>query len=183
VEHSSLLQQIPGTTGSLLTVRGIVEFPAADRYALSVPLADGTIEAGTSSRRADELFGEDGSPMLRGTYGLGGRQAFTVEGVSDLQPLVVDESGGRARVANRSDRVLENCLFGDGFDGTAPAVLQPGASMTAGRHGDGTGPLVTCTLRDAPLVPFLADGRTVHSTGRTLVAAYRARPDDARPQP
>ena len=37
VRHASLLQQIPGVTGSVLTMRGIVEFPAFEGSSCSFP--------------------------------------------------------------------------------------------------------------------------------------------------
>ena len=170
VRHTSVLQQIPGA-GSVLTIRGIAEFPAFASYALTLPASDAALEATTHSGRAEQLLNEDGHPVLAGTFGLGARQAFLAEVVTDVQPIAVTIDGSSAAVANQSDRPLVDCRSGNGTPTGQAGVLQPGASVTLALSRDSVGPLLTCTMPELPIA-FRDPLRTVDSTGPTVVAAF-----------
>jgi hypothetical protein len=172
IRHSSLLQQIPGTEGSLFTVHAIAEFPAFATYGVELRVADATIEASSPTGRAEQIFNDAGHPVLTGTYGLAARQAFVAEGIADVQPLGVTISGRQARVANRSSQALHDCRFGDGFSIAAVGTLEPGAMVSAEQVGEGIGPMFTCTMAELP-VAFHESRRAVETSGVTIVAAYR----------
>ena len=172
VHHASLLQQIPGTASSLLTVRAIAEFPAFSTYSLEAAIADAALESSSTAGRAVQSVNGDGHPVLAGTFGLGARHAFLVEGVADVQPIAVTMDGSIVRAVNQTEHLLHDCRFGDGFPEFDPRVLEPGASMSAAPLSEGIGPIVTCAMRVLP-VTLRAGERAVSATGVTVVAAYR----------
>ena len=172
VQHASLLQQIPGTPGALMTMRGIAQFPGSGTYTMQLAIADAALEPSSPSGRTEQVVGEDGYPVLSGTFGLGGRRAFLAEGVVDVQVLAAVTEGRRVRVSNRSDRPLTDCRFGDGFANGEVGELAAGASVSADATGEGLGPLFTCTMSEPPVV-LRAGDRQVLTTGPTVVALYR----------
>jgi hypothetical protein len=172
VHHASLLQQIPDAGGSMLTSRGVVEYPAFSHYALRMPLTDATLEPAAASGRAEQAADADGRPLLEGTFGLAARQGFVVEGVTDVQPLRVAIDGRLVRVSNQMPVALTACRFGDGFVASGPERLEPGASAAAEWVGGGIGPMVTCTMPGLA-APFEAGDRPVTDVGSTIVAVYR----------
>jgi hypothetical protein len=188
LHHSSLVQQVPGTTRSLVTIRGVAEFPAFDDFTVELPLADSMLEAAAATGRAEQRTTESGHPVLAGRFGLGARQALTVEGIVDWQPLAVDAEGTRMTIANHSDRTLTDCRFGPGFsavsDGNPVSVpaLAPGASVRAERVSDAAGPAFTCTLPGLP-VSLIERRRPIETTGVTLVAVYHPLVDAGNGRP
>jgi hypothetical protein len=173
LHHSSLLQQVPGTETSLLTIRGLIEFPALDTYAVTLSVADGAIEAFVASGRAEQGADEDGRPVLAGRFGLGARQSFWAEAAVGVQPLVVRESGSGLHVTNALDRPLSDCRFADGFSVTDAGDLNPGESAAADQVDETIGPIFTCMLRGALPVGATEARRAVEEWGETLVVVYR----------
>ncbi len=166
IHHATLLQQLPGSNGSLITMRGAVEYPSFDSYAVQAALADAAVQTD-----AGQLFAENGYPLLRGTFGAGARQVFALEGASDIRPLAITRHGGVVRVANASAEDLLDCRFADGSSVKALDALRAGAAVETVLREAVVGPVVTCTAAHLP-VEF-ADGRhAVQLEGRTLVAAY-----------
>jgi hypothetical protein len=175
VHHNSLLQQIPGASGSVLTMKGVVEFPAFDAYSIRFPLTDALLESASPSAGSEQVIDQAGYPVVAGVFGLGERQAFAVEAVTDLAPLEIEWNGPIASVTNRSEFVLRSCAFGDGFSAGEPGDLRPGAAVSAQETTDVVGPMFTCLLRESP-VAFTAASRPVASTGATTIALYRRTP-------
>jgi hypothetical protein len=174
VHHTSLLQQIAGASGSLLTLRGVAEFPSDDAVLLRLPLGDAMLEPAAPSARAAQVFDDNGYPILSGRYGLGTRQAFTAEAVTDTQWLTVIERGDVVEVSNRTDTMLRDCHFGDGMSRSDVADLPARATVSGTRQGETAGPLFTCTAPMSALM--LAEGsRRVDMTGTTTVVVYRDR--------
>ena len=128
LRHDSLLQQIPGVTGSVLTMRANVVFPAFDAYALRFPLTDGLVDLPTAAGRPEQVVDVDGLPVIGGTYGLAARQAFSAEAVVDVQLLAVSETGRTLMVSNRSAFHLRDCRFAEGFSVMEVGAMPPGAS-------------------------------------------------------
>jgi hypothetical protein len=174
VHHTSLLQQIPGTSASLLTLRGVAEFPSDEVIHLRVPLEDAMLETAAASGRSAQVFDEAGYPTLAGRYGLGTRQAFTAESVTDVQWLTVVEHGETVQVTNRSEETLHGCRFGDGMSVTDVGDLPANATVSARRLGDVAGPLLTCTAT-VPAQMLAEQWRAVEMKGTTTVAVYRDR--------
>ncbi|OFW31508.1 MAG: hypothetical protein A3H97_03230 [Acidobacteria bacterium RIFCSPLOWO2_02_FULL_65_29] len=175
VHQMSLLQQLPGTRGSVLTIRGVVEIPAFDTYALRLPLSDGRLEAPSPSGGSEELVDEEGYPALLGVYGLGARLPFTVEAMSEVQPLAIASDGRSVSVVNRSELQLHDCRFAEGFSRGEVGELGPGVSVTAEQLTNVVGPVFTCHLRGS--VVGLTEGRRpVTSTGTTVVVSYAPLP-------
>jgi hypothetical protein len=177
LHHDSLLQQLPGAQSSVLTMRGIAEFPAFDRFALRLPASDGTLET-ASPRGASGALDAEGFPVVAGVFGVAARQSFAGEAVVGTQPLAVEEHGGTIAIQNRSARTLRNCRLGRGLATTgapAPGTLAPGARIEASWTDSdeaASGPVITCVTDDAPLL-FTESQRPVVMHGATTIAAYR----------
>ena len=177
VHHTSLLQQLPGTSGALLTTRAIAEFPSEGDTRLRLDVQDGSIEGAVAVGRAELLFDEGGFPILSafsGRRGMGGRQSFTAEAVLDQQLLAIDEDGDRVQVVNRSDAPLHGCRFGDGLSPTDVGDLSPGGTAQGLRTGEVMGPLVTCTM-SSPATMLSSPTHRVQMMGTTTVVAYLRR--------
>lgn len=179
VRHASLLQQIPGTPASRLTVRGIADFPASGAFHVTLPLDAAMLRTSGPSAPEEHLFDEAGHPLFGGRYGLGARQAFSAEALVDLQPLTVTSSNGWVAVSNTSALQLLGCRFGDGFARGGGITLRPGESTEAERTMDGIGPIFTCRHEGTPLAHFDGGDRQIESTGTTIIAVYE--PRDAAP--
>jgi hypothetical protein len=170
VQHESLVQQAPGSPGSLLVMRGLATFPASGRYTLQFHVRDGSVEP--AGHAVEMSVDESGLPVLTGGFGLGGRQAFSVDAVADLEALAVTRQGRTWTVTNRSGVELSDCRFSEGFSKADLGNLAPGSSMTAEEAGEGIGPALTC-VTDAALVNVTAGDRDVRLEGRTHIALYR----------
>jgi hypothetical protein len=175
VHHVTLLQQLPDTQASVLTVRGIAEFPAFDRFALRLPSADGTLETASASGTASGVLDADGFPVVTGVFGVAGRQSFAGEAVVDVYPLVIENRGAMIAIENRSGRTLRDCRLGRGLAASMSGTLEPGAHIEASRTGSSDeapgGPVITCVSDEAPL-PFTETQRPVIMHGETTIAAY-----------
>jgi hypothetical protein len=174
IHHSSLMQQLPGTSASLLTLRGVAEFPSAARFQLRVPLDDAMLEASAVSGRAEQRVDEGGYPVLDGEFGLGGRQAFLAEAMVDTQWLAVEGDDRAVRISNGSPLTMHECRFASGMSRAAIGELRPGATVSAERTGDVVGPLFSCVVHESPL-SFTEPSRPVDLAGTTQVVVYRTR--------
>lgn len=178
VHHVTLLQQLPDTQASVLTVRAIAEFPAFDRFALRLPVADGTLETPSARGPARAALDADGFPVVTGVFGVAGRQSFAGEALVDARPLAIDDRGATVTIENRSGHPLRNCRLGRGLAAAVSGTLAPGAHIEASwAGGDETPamPLITCVSDEAPL-PFTESQRPVVMHGETTIAAYRRSP-------
>jgi hypothetical protein len=187
VQHSTLLQQLPEGHGSAISMRAIAEFPAFDAFTLRIAADDAFIEPTRGSDKKEHAFDEHGEPILTGTFGLGSRQAFAVEGFTALQPLSLTADGARVRVTNRFGASLRGCRFAEEFSVREVGTLQPGQTAEAIQQGEGIrGPAVTCVLPHLPVV-FSEASRLVEARGIVRVAAYTqprrgaADPGEAQP--
>jgi hypothetical protein len=171
VHHRSVLNQIPGTDASMLSTRGVVAFPAFDRYRVSFPLRDGVIESTSSAGHSEHVIDESGRSGIGGTFGLGSRQGFTAEGIIDTQPISLSVARETLTVVNRSTKTLEKCRFAEGFSITDVGSLVPGAASSARQVYETPGPAFTCVTSD-PLVGLTSPGRAVRTHGETVIAAY-----------
>ena len=176
LHHESLLQQLPGTQGSVLTMRGIAEFPAFDRFALRLPAPDGMLETASPRGGASGALDAEGFPVVAGVFGVAARQSFAGEALVGTQPLAVDEHGATIAIQNRSAQTLRDCRLGRGLAAAAvPATLAPGARIEASWTGSdeaASGPVITCVADGAPLL-FTESQRPVVMHGATTIAAYR----------
>jgi hypothetical protein len=172
LHHESQMQQLPGTVGSLLTVHAIAEFPAFEQFDLRLSAPDASLETVTRSGRT-ETIDEEGYPVLSGMFGLGNRQAFSVEATTAIRYLEVVEENDIVRITNTSNVELTGCRFMNGFSTTTPNELQPSASIEARRPAEVHGPAFTCQLPVSVLI-FADSRRPVRSRGRTTVVAYLA---------
>jgi len=179
VHHVTLLQQLPDTEASVLTVRAIAEFPAFDRFALRLPSADGTLETASARGIASGMLDADGFPVVGGVFGVAARQSFAGEAIVDARPLAIDERGSTITIENRSGRPLRNCRLGRGLAASTSGTLAPGAHIeatwTGGSDEAPSGPVITCVSDEAPL-PFTETQRPVVMHGETTIAAYRGTP-------
>ena len=184
LHHESLLQQLPGAQASVLTMRGIAEFPAFDRFALRLPASDGTLETASPRGGASGALVAEGFPVVAGVFGVAARQSFAGEALVGTQPLAVEEHGGTIAIQNRSAQTLRDCRLGRGLAAAgapAPGTLAPGARIEASWSDSGeaaSGPVIRCVADDAPLL-FTESQRPVVMHGATTIAAYRIPPPRA----
>lgn len=174
IHHSSLMQQVPGTGASLVTLRGVAEFPAARHFALRVPVDDAMLEASAASGRAAQYQDAGGFPLLDGGFGLGARQAFLVEATVDAQWLAVEGDDRVVRISNRSTVPMRDCAFAPGMSTTEIGDLPPGATVTAQRIGDLAGPLFGCVADLSP-ISLTESAHDLDLTGTTRIVVYRDR--------
>ena len=179
IHHTSLVQQLPGTTGSLLTLRGIAEFPSADAFQVRLPIHEAMIELAAPSGRAPQQLDDEGFPELAGSFGLGQRRMFTAEALLESQWLRLEGDDRMIHLTNRSHIELRECRFAEGLSARHVGNLAPGATVTAQRLSEVTGPLFTCTLLESP-VTFIEDKRAVHVLGPTQLVVYRQRQQPLR---
>ena len=172
VHHATLVQQLAGARGSLVTVQGAAVYPALDNFAVHAVLDDASFETVTrSGEKAIREHDENGYPVMKGRFGLGDRRSFTLSGLSDYQPLTLKRRGSTFEVTNRSQADLSDCRFGDGTVAPNDGVLRAGAAVSVVLEDPIIGPVISCETLLAP-VSFTAPPRDVRSTGRTMVAAY-----------
>jgi hypothetical protein len=174
VHHTSLLQQLAGASGALLTLRAVAEFPSDDFVQLRVPVEDAMLETAAASGRAAHWVDEAGYPILSGRFGLGTRQAFGVEAVTDTQWLTVIERGETVEISNQTADTLHDCRFGDGMSVTDVGDLPARQTVTARFQGEVAGPLFTC-IAAVPALALDERSRAVEMRGTTTVAVYRDR--------
>jgi hypothetical protein len=173
IHHATLVQQLAGAGGSILTMQGAMEFPAAQTFVVRALLGDSAFDG---VRRPDggesQVMDANGFPLISGRFGMGARQPFTLQGTTDYHPLAVVRRGSVIHVTNTSPRDLDECVFGDR---TVPAdgVLRAGTTVSVTLAGSPVGPVITCASTMSP-VDFDAGRRGVTTTGRTFVAAYLA---------
>jgi hypothetical protein len=172
VHHASLIEQLPGTTSAIVTIRGVVEFPAATTFDLRWPLTDAMLEPASAAGGPEHTIAANGHPVLAGLRGLGRRQAFSGEAVARAQLLAVRMEGQQVTVTNESGFDLTDCQFAGGFEPQQVGPLVRGASATSDQLGESAGPVFTCSF-DGALVPFEEPHTSVLSTGATVVAVYR----------
>jgi len=178
LHHVSLLQQLPGTDDSVLTMRGIAEFPAFDTFSLRLPLADAMIATASPTTTTDQIVDAEGFPVVTGLFGMAGRQSFAGEAVVRLHPLSISEHGRQVDAANESGVTLRDCRFGRGLSPGRIGTLAPGQSVSASwdagtAEDEGpSGPLFSCAMDEAP-VPLTETSRPVVMHGTTTVVAYR----------
>lgn len=174
VHHTTLLQQVPDTGASLVSMRGVAEFPAAGEYRVALDVEDAVIEPASPRGRADQTLDDRGFPVLSGRFGLSARRAFVAEGILSQQLLGVEDDGRDVRIVNQSGTALEDCAFSDGFSRGLVGELAAGSDVSAERTGIHIGPMFTCTAPQSPLT-MDATGRDVHMLGPTTVALYPRR--------
>lgn len=176
VYHRALLEQVPGTNVSVLSMRAIAEFPAHDSFVLRLPVTDGTIEPASSALGQPEQFvNEAGQPNIAGVFGLASRKAFAAEAIVGIQPLVVSQQGDTWTVVNRSALALERCRFADAFSTAPVGAMAPGMTVTAQQRGDVSGPVFTCEA-SRPVVEMLSPDWPVDMQGTTVIAVYKNQP-------
>lgn len=179
VHHRSVLQQVPGFTAALLSMRAIAEFSARDTVALHFPVTDAAIEPSSVEGRTETSVDAEGFPTLAGAGRLAERRSFGIEAVVPLQLLTLEANASGVRVTNRSQSPMEACQMASGLRPATVDALAPGETIEASWDGlaagvapDVLGPLVTCSLHGAA-VSMSDPGRPVEMRGTTLVVAYQ----------
>jgi hypothetical protein len=169
------VEQVVGADVSVLSMRGLAEFPAYEAFVLRLPVADGTIEPSSSGNEpAEQLIDESGQPVLAGVFGLGSRKAFSAEAITRSQPLAVSRHGNTWTVTNRSSLTFDQCRFHEGFSSATALSLPPGHTLEAQETGEVSGPAFTCETGDAVLSLSSPD-RAVDMRGATVIAVYKSR--------
>lgn len=179
IHHATLVQQLAGASGSIVTMRGAVEYPAFDSFVIQALLSDGAFEGVRQGGREQGTLDENGYPVIAGTFGLGARQPFTLHGVTDFQPLVIVQQDRVAHVTNAGREDMTDCSLAGGRAVGGNGVLKAGATAVADLVDPTAGPLITCSLPDTP-VAFAGGRHQVRTAGRVTLAAYLTPPGDAR---
>ena len=175
VHHTTLLEQIPGTTASNVSMRALAEPQLQGSFVLRLPIADGVLEPASSREGVEQTVDDTGHSVIKGSSGLASRQAFAAEAVVNEQPLTVAQRGDTWTITNSSRLALERCRFADGFSSAGAGAMAPGAALTARETGEVVGPAFTCQTRET-VVPVVSPDRAVHMRGATVIAVYKSRP-------
>ena len=175
VHHRTLLELVQGTDVSMLSMRGVAEFPAHDSFTLRLPVTDGTLEPSSSgSGLVEQRIDESGQPVLTGVFGLASRKAFAAEAITRAQPLAISQRGNTWTITNRSSLTLHQCHFGEGFASAPGASMPPGRVLEAQETGEVFGPAFTCEATE-PIVAMVSPDRAVDMQGTTVIAVYKSR--------
>lgn len=177
LRHESVIQQFAGASGSLVSLRGRVEYPTFDSFGLRPAFADGAIDRLPAPvDRREQQFDRNGFPVLAGAFGLGSGQQFELEGVADFAVLEASARNGTVRVANAGRVDLDDCGFSPGFSRQSVGSLRSGESVEAEQNENTDDPVFTCRVR-ASLFEFFEPRRRVDSGGGARVV-YHLRPAD-----
>jgi hypothetical protein len=172
IRHSAIAHQFPGSSRSLVLMRGSAEYPTAGRFEVRAPFADAAIETtGTRGTREDQRYDDDGMPVLSGRFALGARKVFALEGVADLPIVDVSQHATSVHVSNVSDRALEECQV------TTDGAVRPVGTLAAGASLDIAGAaaqteLTVSCLAPASLLPFSATQHRVVTDGRLQLIVH-----------
>jgi hypothetical protein len=168
VSQAAVVQQLAGTTGSLVQAHGVAEFPSLGAVEVRAIHADGEMAIRGGRDRRDLRFDENGAPLFAGTYGLGATATFEVEAVTAFEALRAASRGTTVRVSNISTHQLRACRFGAGFSRLNVGSLAPGQSVEAERRGEPGDAVFSCTLA-APVIELTESGRSIDSDGTAVV--------------
>jgi hypothetical protein len=171
VRHDTLMRQLPGETGMAVAMRGVVEFPSLDTYTVRVGAGDAFIEPASRSVQRKHILDENGEPVLEGTFPLGSRQGFALEGFVPMQPVRVVTDGALTRVTNQSSIDLNSCHFADGFSVRDVGLLRRGQTVEALRLEHVPGPVFTCAVASLPF-ELKEPLYTIREQGTTRLAVY-----------
>jgi hypothetical protein len=164
LRHATTVQQVSG--GSIVTMRGVFEYPAAGEFAVRAVGFDGAL---VSRGAAEQWLDAEGHPVHRGTFGRGARAPVEMDGVADYAPFDVTTERDTVRIRNRSNATLTGCAFPEGFSATDAVSLAPGASVSARSVMPTVAPFFSCTGDEPPVT--LADRRfPLHAEGTTVVS-------------
>ena len=170
VRHNAVVQGIEGVDTALVSVRGIVVFPAFGDFALRPLLSSATIDTDPAGvTRLDE----SGDPVLSGTYGLGAKQAFTVEGTAALRVIERFRSGDGMRLVNTGRYDLHACEVATDNDSATFGPLPAGGSAQLNIPSEQAA-VVSCVTTDE-VVRFVETRRGVRTSGSTRIV-YRLQP-------
>lgn len=165
VRHASTVQQV--ADGSLVSMRGTIEYPAYDNYAVRVESADGALTRRRGTR-SEQWSDSGGRPVLRGVQGRGYGEEVDVEAAVASAPFAVTSLGTTVRVTNVSGATLTDCRFPDGFSRAEVGTLAPDDSTEARAVRPVEDPFFVCTSAVVPLT-FSDDRFPVRTQGKTLV--------------
>jgi hypothetical protein len=169
VRHVTTVQQFAG--GALVSMRGVIEYPAFDSFAVGAAIPDGVIDV-RATRESEQRFNDSGYPVVVGTFGLGHRESFTLEGIlHDFTPIEIVRAGREVRVSNRSATDLHDCRFPDGYSVRDVGDLPPGRTVDAQEVAEIDLPFFTCSLSGAPFA-FFESRAEVRAEGTALLSAY-----------
>ena len=166
IRHATSVQQIDD--GSVISMRGTVEYPAFDAYAIHLRPADGALML-RASNGAEQWTDSDGAAVRRGTVGRGHREELEFEAVADFAPFAVRVQGDTVRVANVSALSLTDCRFSEGFSPVDAGTLRPGESSEARSPATTSASFFSCAMGDSPVL-VSEQHVPVRMTGSTIVS-------------
>jgi len=173
LHQATTVQQV--ADGSIVTLRGRLEYPAFADYAVTASVADGAVvpaSAGTAEQWADAR----GMPLRRGTRALGAAEDVEYEGVADYAPFRITSTAGVTRVTNVSAGLLSSCRIGEGPSATTLGSLAPGAAFDLPRQASDETPWLTCDAAASP-VRFTDPRFAVRENGPVMVSVSLAGAD------
>jgi hypothetical protein len=167
VHHATTVQQVGD--GSMMFLRGTVEYPTRDTYALTLDARDGDVWF-RSSRGLDISIDHDGAAVLDAASPRGGLRDIDLEAVTDDAPFDVRRDGGRIHVTNVSDTTLADCAFGERRSGGGQPLM-PGASLDTAEPSVREAPFFSCRT-GAPPIALTDQRHTVTFDGESLVVVW-----------
>jgi hypothetical protein len=180
VRHESVIQQFAGVAGSLVWMKGRVEYPAFDAFELRPAMADAVIDPLPAPvDRSEQRFDQRGLPVLAGVHGLASGQQFELEGVADVAVLQEITSGSTIRIVNTGRADLEECSFSAAFSRQFVGEVRAGGHVEAEYVAGAEAPTFACRIPES-LFDFFDPRRRVESRGRARLV-YHLRPAGQTP--
>jgi hypothetical protein len=166
VSQATTVEQIGD--GSLVSMRGTIEYPAFADYTIRVLHLDGDVAPRTAGS-VEYWLDAAGAPVRRGQFGRGVRDEIEVDGVADYAPFEISADGDTVRVRNRSDATLIDCWFSEGLSERHAGTLAPGAVAAARTRARAGAPFFSCAVPQPP-VAFSERRFGVRVEGTALVS-------------
>jgi hypothetical protein len=180
VRHESVIQQFAGVAGSLVWMKGRVEYPAFDAFELRPAMTDAVIDPLPARvDRREQRFDQRGLPVLFGVYGLASGQQFELEGVADSAVLQETTSGSTIRIVNTGRADLQECAFSSAFSRQFVGELRAGGHAEAEFVGGADAPTFACRVPFS-IFEFSDPRRRVESRGHARLV-YHLRPAGQTP--
>jgi hypothetical protein len=132
VSQSTTVEQVGD--GSLISMRGTIEYPAFADYAIRVPDFDGNLTARRTAE-PEHWLDDAGAPVRRGTFGRGALDEIEVDGVADYAPFEISGDGDSCASATARmplDRLLVSRGFSDRHAGTLALARPPRRGCSPG---------------------------------------------------
>jgi hypothetical protein len=160
--------------GAFVTSRGSVRLPAFAEYELVAASGDVVLQPRDSAGGAVRSL-EDGTGIVRGSFGKDARVEFDAEGYVDGEFLTAARTSGAMRVTNVSPYALRDCEMPAGMTPRTVARVAAGATFALGGAPEYEGAVLTCAVEGMPSALKAVRHRVRHDGAAALSYALDGR--------